>query len=179
MPVPDFAVGEVLTSAAMDSIGLWLVKTVTIGTTVASVPVTDAFSADFDNYSIIVAGGVGSAATENVGLTMGATTTGYRNSIIGVSTANAVSGAYDNNTNNKWIWAGATSPDGTIARIELQNPFLARNTFMQSQMLRSGANSHFVAYGSLANTTSYTGFTITPGSGTLTGGTVRVYGYRN
>jgi hypothetical protein len=33
--------------------------------------------------------------------------------------------------------------------------------------------------GFLNNTTSYTAFTFTPSSGTLTGGTIRVYGYRN
>jgi hypothetical protein len=33
--------------------------------------------------------------------------------------------------------------------------------------------------GMLNNTTSYTAFTITPSSGTMTGGTVRVYGYAN
>jgi hypothetical protein len=31
--------------------------------------------------------------------------------------------------------------------------------------------------GYLANTTSYTAFTIAPGTGTITGGTIYVYGY--
>ena len=182
MAIKTFTTGEVLTASDTNTYlanaGLDFVKQTTIGTTVASVPVTNAFSATYDSYVIIVTGGTGSATAENLGLTMGATTTGYRNSIIGVSTASAVSGAYDNNTNNKWIWAGASDPTGTIARIELWNPFLALATFMQAQMIRAGANSHFTALGTLANTTSYTGFTITPGAGTLTGGTITVYGYR-
>jgi len=33
--------------------------------------------------------------------------------------------------------------------------------------------------GYVNNTTQYTAFTISPSSGTLTGGTIRVYGYRN
>jgi hypothetical protein len=179
MPVPDFSPGEVLTAAAMDSIGLWLVKTVTIGTAVASVPVTDAFSATYNNYLITVNGGVSSVSADNLGLQMGSTTTGYRNTINGVSTASAWTGAYDNNTNTRWIWAGAINVQGVHARIELSNPFLALNTFMQSQMLRTGANGHWTAFGTLENTTSYTGFTIQPASGTLTGGFIRVYGYRN
>ena len=40
--------------------GLTLVKAQTIGTTVSSVTVTDAFSATFDNYKIIISDGVGS-----------------------------------------------------------------------------------------------------------------------
>ena len=39
--------------------GLVLIKTETIGTTVSSVTVTSAFSATYDNYKIIVAGGSG------------------------------------------------------------------------------------------------------------------------
>jgi hypothetical protein len=179
MPVPDFSPGEVLTAAAMDSIGLWLVKTVTIGTTVASVPVTDAFSANFDNYLITVSGGVSSVSADNLGLQMGSTTTGYRSTITGTNVGSTASNAYDNNTNTRWIWAGAINVQGVNARIELTNPFLALNTFMQTQMMRTGANGHWVSFGTLENSTSYTGFTIQPASGTLTGGFIRVYGYRN
>jgi hypothetical protein len=37
---PDFSSGAVLTAAQMNSVGLWLVKTQTVGTTVSSVAVT-------------------------------------------------------------------------------------------------------------------------------------------
>jgi hypothetical protein len=43
---------------------------------------------------------------------------------------------------------------------------------MQRQL---GAGASLLGY--LDNTTSYTDFTLTPSSGTLTGGTIRVYGY--
>ena len=158
--------------------GLVLVKSQTINTAVPSVTVTGAFSAMYDNYRIVMSGGVGSVNAENIGLTMGSTTTGYRMSINGVTTAGAASIAYDNNTNNKWIWAGASATTGTVAMIEIINPFLPLVTFIESQMIRAGANGHWKTFGSLDNTTSYTDFTITPGSGTLTGGTIRVYGYR-
>jgi hypothetical protein len=178
MPVPVFAAGEILTAANMNQVGLWLVKSQAIGTTVSSVTVTGAFSSDFDNYLITVSGGTSSANADNLGLQMGSTTTGYRGSVITVSTANAVSGAYTNNTENKWTNAGAVDSTGVVARIELTNPFLSLATYMQASMIRAGAQSHFTSFGSLANSTSYTAFTITPGSGTLTGGNVCVYGYR-
>jgi hypothetical protein len=56
--------------------GLVLISTTTIGTTVASVTVSGAFSATYDNYKIIVSGGVGSTNI-TLRLKLGSTTTGY------------------------------------------------------------------------------------------------------
>jgi len=152
---------------------------VNIGTGNTSVVVSDAFSSTYDNYLILVGGGVSSVSADNLWMQMGSTQTGYRNTINGVNTGSTWTGAYDNNSNLRWIWAGAINVQGVYARIELANPFLALNTFMQSQMIRTGANGHWNCLGSLENTTSYTSFTIQPASGTLTGGKIRVYGYRN
>jgi hypothetical protein len=152
---------------------------VTIGTGNTLVTVSNAFSATYDNYLITVGGGVSSVSADNLGLQMGSTLTGYRSSISGANTSSAFAGGYDNNTNQRWIWAGAINVQGVHARIELANPFLALNTYMQSQMIRTGANGHWVSFGTLENTTSYTSFVIQPASGTLTGGKICVYGYRN
>ena len=46
MSFPVFASGDVLNASDMNGVGLWLVKTQTIGTGVSSVVVTGAFSAD-------------------------------------------------------------------------------------------------------------------------------------
>ena len=54
MTYPVFATGDVLNASDMNAVGLWLVKTQTIGSGVGSVAVTGAFSADYDNYKIIV-----------------------------------------------------------------------------------------------------------------------------
>lgn len=173
---------EVLTSADTNTYlansGLVYVTSATIGTGVSSVTVSSAFSSTYDNYKIIVSGGVGSATAENIFLRMGSTTTGYRNSINGVDTAGNSTTAYDNNTNLLWIWAGATTTTGSTANIELFNPFLSLVTFADMAMIRAGANGHWKAFGTLADTTSYTAFSIFPGAGTLTGGTITVYGYR-
>jgi hypothetical protein len=179
MPVPDFAVGEVLTSAAMDSIGLWLVKTQTIGTTVSSVTVTDAFSADFDVYLITVSGGVGSANLA-INLTLGATATGYYSSGFNqqftVSTINAT----NNNNGTSWPSAVYGSTNALSGQITLDNPFAAKRT-MVSYQARGSSTNYFVnqQHGFLDNNTSYTAFTLTVVGQTVTGGTIRVYGYRN
>ena len=62
MTYPSFTSGEVLTAADMNAVGLWLVKTQTVGTAVASVTVTDAFSSTYDNYRIIYTGGAASTS---------------------------------------------------------------------------------------------------------------------
>jgi hypothetical protein len=64
----------------------------------------------------------------------------------------------------------------------IKNPFLAKNTFFSWQVsgaATSSVNLSVNGNGYLADTTSYTAFTLTPTAGTMTGGTIRVYGYRN
>ena len=75
MGYPDFAPGDVLTAADMDAVGLWLVKTQTVGTGVSSVTVTGAFSSTYDNYFVTYTGGTGSTQTP-LRIQMGSTTTG-------------------------------------------------------------------------------------------------------
>ena len=180
MTFPVFASGDILNASDMNAVGLWLVKTQTIGTTVSSVTVSDAFSTNYDNYKIIVAGGAGST-TGRLNITFGAAVTGYGWSSLGNTFA---AGAVTTNGNEyntvTSIEVGGFSTNVISADIEVQNPFIADNTIVYARYLESvagGAIRH--VGGSLANTTSYTAFTLTTSTGTLTGGTIRVYGYRN
>jgi hypothetical protein len=66
--------------------------------------------------------------------------------------------------------------------IELLGPNLAKNTFYASRYLESntsGSTSSGTGNGFISNTTQYTDFTLIPATGTITGGTIRVYGYKN
>jgi hypothetical protein len=158
--------------------GLTLVKTQTIGSAVSSVTVTDAFSATYDNYLIIVSDGTGSANGE-ARLTLGATTTNYY-----------MSGAYNPmyntnnaqiNTNNGSYWESTYfTSQGHSGHINLQRPFLSKTTTFQSQLIATKSDSFRADYaGFLDDTTSYTAFTLTASTGTMTGGQIRVYGYQN
>jgi hypothetical protein len=180
MPVPDFSPGEVLTAAAMDSIGLWLVKTQTIGASVPSVTVSDVFSADFDNYKIIVSGGVGSTAGALLNMTLGATVTGYywsggvslmaSDSLTPVRLQNAAS----------WSRVVVANLSNITGEIELFCPNLAKRTHYNARYVQNVTDGNVVFSGGYVdNATQYTGFTLTATSGTITGGTIRVYGYRN
>jgi hypothetical protein len=157
--------------------GLRLVKKQTIGSAVSSVNVTSAFSATYENYKIIISGGVGSAST-NLKLSLGASSTNYFEFLIyGAYTSNTVSGATNNNNVGSFQWAGGCSANALYFNVDLQNPFLAKYTRFAAPAAyltesQTGQNSGY--HGSA---TSYTDFTITPATGTLTGGTIYVYGY--
>jgi hypothetical protein len=160
--------------------GMVLVKSQTIGSAVSSVTVSDAFSATYDNYKIVVSGGVGSVSIENLNMTLGSTATGYfwaRNGRTIADTDN--SGASGGGGGVSWR-AGGSSTTSLSMSMELFNPFLTDETLFNSYNMYVATNgSVFTTQGFLNNTTSYTAFTLTPASGTITGGTIRVYGYAN
>jgi hypothetical protein len=139
--------------------------------------VTDAFSATYDAYKIIWSGGIMSADT-NLKMTIGNATTSYYGSLIyaSYSGSGGVQEASNNNL-SQWNFSGGGATDGADASVELFNPFLTKTTEMQARIRYATVYGNFV--GHLANINSYTSFAFTPNSGTMTGGTIRVYGYRN
>jgi hypothetical protein len=178
MPVPDFSPGEVLTAAAMDSIGLWLVKTQTVGTGVSTVTVTDAFSADYDNYKIVVSGvdaaGVGSAFNfQLTNQTTGVYTWSYS---LGTHGGNAFANAGNTGTTTALVGLSGDQDD-IFTVIEVSNPFISNRRAVWSAL---GASSvyRWSCGGATTATASNTGFSLSCASA-LTGGTIRVYGYRN
>jgi hypothetical protein len=174
---PDFTNGTALDASSLDKIGLWRVTRVTIGNAVASVTVSNCFSADFDNYKILVNGGTASA-NNNLIMTLNGAATGYYGALIyGLSTGTAPLLAAVNNAAS-WPFMGYhTTGSGIITAIELLGPNLAKQTVISSVYYNTGGNGTFT--GTLDNTTQHTGFTLTPTTGTLTGGTITVYGYNN
>jgi hypothetical protein len=158
--------------------GLTLISTTTIGSAVASVTVTGAFSATYDNYRIVVSGGVGSA-NGDLRLTYGATATGYYwagyNSDYASASLTANQGA-----NVAFHYGGRTSANQIDFVADVFSPFLAKNTVTHSRLASTQIDGFAnVSDGYLADATSYTAFTLTRNTGTMTGGEVRVYGYKN
>jgi hypothetical protein len=155
--------------------GLRLVKKQTIGTSVASVTVTNAFSATYDQYRLVITGG--SNSTTNYGrLKLGASATGYYYGGPGFSYAGAASGVAGNNDSSfNTVWY---APTGNFLdmNIELKNPFLAKNTGINFSFANSAIGG-FVGAGEHRSAVSYTDFTFEPLNGAMTGGTIYVYGY--
>jgi hypothetical protein len=174
MPVPDFSPGEIWTAGAADSIGLWLIKTQTIGTGVSSVAVTSAFSSTYDNYLITVSGGAASTAGI-LRLQIGATTSGYYYNLV-FSTYSASVLAEGGTTFANWQGVGHSLTSGLQMFCHVFEP--NRPTFTRITAPRITGSEAGTVYGLMPNATQYTDFTISPSSGTLTGGIINVYGYK-
>jgi hypothetical protein len=175
MPVPDFSPGEVLTASAMDQVGLWLVKTQTIGAGVSSVEVTSAFDSTYDNYLITVNGGAAST-TAVLRMTLGATVTNYYYSLI-FSAWNNIPLSEGATNSLLWTGVGLGRTSGLQMAVNLYNPNQAMGTSMVASRITTAEAGTVTGF--LDNSTQYTSFTISPASGTLTGGIIRVYGYRS
>jgi hypothetical protein len=156
--------------------------TVTIGTGNTSVTVSGAFSSLYDAYKIVISGGTGSVAMD-LQLSLTGSSTGYYSGLMyvaygSIGTVNA-QGVGSGNAAS-WIYAGNGGTSTLGMNVDLNGPYLAKVTGM------SGGDVVVNTSGSVAFTsgfhnvaTSYTGFTVTASTGTMTGGTIRVYGYRN
>ena len=156
---------------------LTLIKTQVVGTTVASVNVTSAFSATYDNYKIVYSGGLSSTGN-SISLQLGATVTGYYNALIyNDYTSGTPNGAASANTTT-FNLIGRGDTGGSLLSCELINPNAALNTvtyFIRASINTSGQSGRGSGY--LANSTQYTDFTLAQVGGTFTGGTIYVYGY--
>lgn len=174
MSYPVFASGDVLNASDMNAVGLWLVKSQTVGTGVSSVTVTGAFSSDYDAYKVIYTGGVGSGSID-IYLTLGSTTSGYLWSAV-YTTYNTTPAGAGTAAGSYFGFPAAATGSWAHGQFELDGPFLSQRTFYNAQNVNFAAGVNAVGY--LDNSTSYTAFTLTTSAGTLTGGTIRVYGYR-
>lgn len=178
MTYPSFSSGEVLTAADMNAVGLWLVKTQTVGTAVSSVTVTGAFSSTYDNYLITMAGGTQTDNT-SIYVQLGSSATGYYAFLnYGDVTANTPLGAARNN-GVRFAWVGGGKATfASHASFQLVNPFAAAYTKLLHGTYQNDGG-YGITTGEHRVATSYTSFVLGPESGTLTGGTIRVYGYKN
>jgi hypothetical protein len=163
------------TNTLLAPYGLEFVKEQIVGTGVASVTVTEAFNSTYDDYLILLTGGSGSG---NLSLQLGSTTTGYYaggyiNFFVGTFNGEAQSNA------NAFSRVARASSAGSIGIIEVFQPFVARRTFV-SYKGATYETGGFAWQGSgfVDNTISYTSFILTPNVGTLTGISIKIYGYR-
>jgi hypothetical protein len=153
--------------------------TVTVGNAVSSVTVSGAFSALYDCYRVEVFGGVGSTG-QAISVRLGAATTGYYGNLVywlySSTTTNVVNQA---NVAN-WGYVGVSSTNTNSMSFDLQGPNLAKTTVIRSMgyVNASTTGEMGIFQGFLNNTTQFTDFTLSV-AGTMTGGSIRVYGYRN
>ncbi len=156
--------------------GLVYITSVSIGSAVSSAVVSNCFSSTYVNYRVVYV--IDSmSATTSLRLQFGSTSDGHYTSgqffPLGTSTAGAF------NTSNLSTIAVSQGYTGTSLQgsFDVLSPYLSTRTMVMGQGV--GGND-YVHFGGTQNANnSYTGFTFSPASGTFTGGTIRIYGYRN
>lgn len=155
--------------------GLRLVKKQTIGSAVSSVTVTGAFSSTYDNYRILINGGVGSVGNGILRFQLGSVTTGYYSNFIYAGYVGGAVSSVANNNGANINYAGISDTINISAEIEVMSPFLTKQKLISATYYDSASTGR--TQGQCADQNSQTAFTILTTSGTLTGGTIYVYGY--
>jgi hypothetical protein len=158
--------------------GLVFIKAQTVGTAVSSVTVTDVFSANYENYQIIIDGGTCSTNT-SFNLQLGTATSGYYYASHYSQYIASTPLGLSSTTGASFVEAGRCSTSGNNINCYLYNPFASQKTGFRSQSTDYETSGFLVTTaGFLNDTNSYTSFIIKPSSGTISGGTIRIYGYR-
>ena len=180
MAIQTFTSGQILTAADTNTYlansGLVYIKEQTIGTSVSTVTVTGAFSATYDNYRVIISNVTCSANQPGLRLQLGSTTTDYSWGGFDISYAIGTLNASASSATTYWYVGNFGNGTSMSSAIEIQRPFATQNTNYSATA--GSTNWSVVQNGYLNNTTSYTAFTVFPSGGTITGGTIAVYGYR-
>jgi hypothetical protein len=165
---------------AVGASGLTLIKSQTIGSAVSSITVSDVFSSTYDNYKVLINGGVGSVGTIGIRMTLGSNTTGVNGAASAVDYGSSAFAGSGLNNGAYFEWAGYASTGGIHMSADITAPNLAKYTFGAFAGGRFNSNAYVAAaFYEVTNNTQFTAFTLTLNQGTLTGGTIRVYGYAN
>lgn len=182
---PTFTVGQVLTAAQMNAVGLWKVNTTTV-TNQNSLNINNCFTSDYDNYKVIF---TLTAVSANVNLLWQLRASGTN------SNANYYWGSLNLNTlGTAPISSNSPRPAAQVnpsylstaipqgsSTIELIRPNDAVNTAFQfvenfndttDQQIRMGGGIHLVA-------SAYDGISFQVTGGATMSAVCRVYGYRD
>jgi hypothetical protein len=154
--------------------GMRLIKKQTVGTSVSTVTVTNAFSATYEGYKIVYTGGV-SAGTSEIWLKLDGITSGYESLLMyGAFGANTpINGV--NGGGSQWGYAGGSTTNGAMLDVDVWNPFQAKRKWGRAQFQQLTVGNNGMTMLMCTSTASATDFTI--GNATMTGGTIYVYGY--
>jgi hypothetical protein len=160
-------------SAWSSPLGLTPIIREPIGSGVTSVAVANVFSSAFDNYKILIS--TAGSNVDDLRLQMNNSTgSTYLSQGIFMNGSTSTVVGFTRSTTTALI--GNTTNSSISVSTEVFNPFVAVPTQYSSSSM---GNGYFTLSGARdSSNTSNTGFTITPATGTLTGGTITVLGYK-
>lgn len=160
--------------------GTTLVTTETIGSGVATVQVTNCFSSTYDSYIVEIAGvSISSNGTALKFIPLVGTTApanGCYGNVFYVANGAAAGLSSAGISNQQYMeCVSMTSASTNTGTFNVDGPNLAEYTRLSFSSVDN--NYWRIGAGIWRNTSQYTGFQFETFSGTLTGGTIRVYGY--
>jgi hypothetical protein len=162
--------------SAVVSAGLVFISRTTIGSAVSSVTLSNIFSADYDNYRILISGGSGSTNAFLQFSFSGAATAAYNYQIMYGAWNTTASASGASGSEALFPYMGTCTPTSLQGCVDIQSPYLTEQTFLGSFYARPG-HIGAVTANVLNDTSSYTGVTVSPASGTFSDGNIDVYGY--
>ena len=167
-------------AAAGGASGLTLVSSTSVGSGVSSVTISNAFSSTYDNYLIKVSG-IDGSTNGNLQMVLGTTTTGYYAGGMYTSfTGTTVTGFNINNGSSFPNMVGYDNANGNNGHIVVNSPYLSDYTVVSAFFIAPEATGYFATVGGhLRDTTSYTAVKFQAAGGTITGGTIKIYGFQN
>lgn len=199
MTYPVFSNGTALPASDLNAIGLWRITTctvtsaggtaatasngvITVGNGNTSVTVINAFSDLYDNYLITINGmssSVAGAALYFQCITAGGVANAANWKGNSIYTNTGAGGVLNNGFDNNTLSTACASIDDnpSSAQFNVNGPYLSQRTSLNY----NSTDTNYMRIGSsiLDNSTSYTSFLIANNVGTISGGLIRVYGYRN
>ena len=167
---------ELVTTATCSAGGTASNGIITIGTAVTSVTVANAFSSTYDHYRIILTGGTASTSSNQFSFNFNGSPSAWYGNFIYANFAGSTPASVGYNNLTGVTHAASVSSGYSQAFIDIQSPFLATPSFFSSHFV-DGSNAGRTQ-ATNANSTSYTGFILTMNTGTCSGGTIAIYGYR-
>ena len=177
MGFPSFASGDILTATDMNAVGWWLVKTQTVGTGVSSVTVTGAFSSTYDNYRIIYSGYSHNTSLVWIAFQFDASrTTGYYGAAQFIDSGGVITTQGTSDLGRFLVSRSSSTTTGPTTVCEVSQPAAANRKGVYG--ISNGGGTVVIHGGEYQSTSTFTQFVLSPSLGTLTGGTIRVYGYR-
>jgi hypothetical protein len=173
-----------MTPTSVDKTGTGSTATVSANGSVefsscATLSLNGVFSTDYDNYMIVLRGDCSSAANVGYRLRVGGTDNSTASSYVYQeleAASTTVGGARITDNIGRFCPFNNTQENGAI--VHIYGPFLAQPTAWRSVTANDASSARIDDYAGTHNqSTSYDGFTMIPGTGSITG-RVAVYGMR-
>jgi len=162
--------------------GLTFIKSVAIGSGVSSVTVTDAFSATFENYKVLTNIENASANNDVYFRLGGVSTLTYDRTRQLWFVASSTPGYGAETAQTAGWWGVNRTGEGSDTTTEIFRPYIAKPTTVKSEAFYKdiAGQMQFRLHASIQRgDLSHTSLTLLVSSGTMSGGTIRVYGYNN